>query len=357
MSEHSFIFQPESNWTLRQLVLTAVAVVVILVVSDWLLGRLIRYITAEPPFLLRLENMPGVEALWRFSEAGIKPIVFTGSSQTYSGISPHVFDTRIKAISGQDVKSVDVTFLGSVATIERDLIRNLIIPNHPQVVVYAIEMRALNPESQDERNEAVSDFRNESLGYALSQDSAAFRDFLIWLLKHSNWIRYRDNFHQWFTGQRGINQEHFFQITIDDVGYSPGMSRFMPDPNVIKTQFIPFGRSETVQKALGDIAANCQQTGTTCVLLNMPIHPMAYEYIKPEEETLYKDVLKEAGLPVWDFNTSSCHLVFKDELFLDLNHLNSKGADKFSAMIADVYANRFLNTPLLKDQICGEYEN
>jgi hypothetical protein len=347
------MFRSKITRPLRKLLMTVTLVIIILVMSDWLLGRLVPYITAEPPFILHLENVPGVEALWSITEAGFNPVVFTGSSQTYSGISPHVFNERIKAISGQDVKSVDVTISGSVIAIQRDLIRNFIIPNKPQAVFYALEMRALRTDSQDEKeNIAVSDFRNEALGYAISQPSEIIRDGLIGLLKHSNWIRYRDNLHEWVTGTRGINQGQYFQITIDDLGYVSSNSPFKPNPDIIQTQFIPFAASDVVQQALQDIGQNCRQTGTTCILLNMPIHEDAYQYITTQEETVYKGLIKEANLPIWDFNTSECRLIFGDDAFLDLNHLNATGAKQFTEMIADVYAKTFLAS-VSSNTICG----
>src|SRR3954465_1892682 len=95
----SSIFSSDSPRTLRKLLNLMLIVIILLLLSDWLLGRLLPLITLEPPFILHLENVPGVEKLWQFSEAGIKPVVFTGSSQTYAGISPHLFNDQIKAIS------------------------------------------------------------------------------------------------------------------------------------------------------------------------------------------------------------------------------------------------------------------
>ncbi len=349
----SFIFSSETPRTVRKLLTLVVSVAVILLIIDWLIGRMIPYITSEPPFILRFVNVPGVEALWDFSEAGIQPIVFTGSSQTYTGISPHVFDERLKVISQQDVNSVNVSVLGSVVTVERDFIRNLIIPNHPKIILYGIEMRALKSESQDEDYYLVSDFRNKALGYAVSQRSAIGRDVLIWLLKHSNLMRYRDNFHEWFSGIRPINGGEDLLTKVDDLGFGPFSSKVGKSEANIKNQFVPFTVDQATRQKLIDIRTNCQESGVQCILLNTPLHRLAYSYITPDEEALYQSVLLEAKLPIWDFNTEACRVLLGDASFFNLNHLNANGAEKFSQMIADVYGEIFFKVPISGDATCA----
>jgi hypothetical protein len=351
---HLFMQDSESPRTFGKLFTLAVGVLIALVISDWLIGRVLPYITAEPPFILRFENVPGIEALWRFSEANLKPIVFTGSSQVYAGISPHVFNDHIKSITGQTVQSVNVSLFGSVVTIERDFIRNLILPNHPQIVLYGIEMRALKSEGFSEDYIVVSDFKNKPLGYALSRESFLERGLLLWLLQHSNLVQYRDNLRGWLTGARKINQG-VYSSSVDDLGYAPFPNTSSQNPDNIQTQFIPFHRDDLADQMMVDIETSCKQSGVQCILLNMPIHQIAYQYISPQEEAQYQQILKDADLPIWDFNTANCRALLGDENFYNVNHLNSNGAIVFSKMIAEVYASAFFNIPVSGNATCAAF--
>jgi hypothetical protein len=352
-----FIQDSESTRTFGKLLRLVVGVLIALVISDFLLGRVLPFITTEPPFILRFENVPGVEALWKFSEAGIKSIIFTGSSQTYAGISPHDFDNHIKAISGRDVNSVNVSVLASIVTIQRDLIHNLLIPNHPQIILYGIEMRAAREAFLQEEFFSIKDFKNKALGYALSQASDAERNSLLWFLRHSNWARYRDNFRQWLTGAPLIDEKLRILAQPDDLGYAPFPNTFSdsPAPDNILYQFTPFKLSDLARQMMVDIGTDCDQSGVQCILLNMPLHQSAYQYITAEDEAQYEQLLQAAGLPIWDFNTAQCRAVFGNKNFFNINHLNSNGAVLFSQMIADVYAQVVWGIPIQGDANCATF--
>ncbi|MEP6987367.1 MAG: hypothetical protein ABI970_17310, partial [Chloroflexota bacterium] len=354
---HLYMQASEETRSVRKLINLLLAVIVILAITDKLIGLLLSHITDEPPLILRVENVRGLEALWSFSEAGVKPIVFTGSSQTYTGISPHLFDQHLQAVSGQEIKSTNVSIVGAVAVIQRDLIRNLIIPNHPQTIIYGIEMRALVPDSQDENAIWSKDFRNKPLGYAVTQPSAFERNLSIWLLEHSSLVSYRDNIQQWLSGTRLINQVTYATSAPDDLGYAPFPNKFSQDGTFIKTQFIPFTVTDTTRQILMGIGETCKQNGTQCILLNMPLHELAYQYISPAEELLYRNLLKEANLPIWDFDTQACHAILGDKDFYNLNHLNSRGAELFSQMVADAYANVYFNVPISGNATCMTMTN
>lgn len=345
-----FMQDTESPRTLGQLAVLAVGVIVSLVIVDFAVGQIMPRITIEPPFILRFQNVQGVEKLWSFDEAGIQPIVFTGSSQLHMGISPHVFNDRVEAITGQQVNSVNVSLFGSVAAIQRKLIQNLIIPNHPKLIFYGIEMRALLPAAQAAW---MVDFTNRSLGYALSTSSAAERELQVWLLRHSNLFRYRDNFNEWLTAKRALNTLGYAPNTVDDLGHFKDPAIGPRDPISIKGPFVPFATNDVTNQIISDIGNECRQSGVQCILLNMPLHAMAYDYISDADEAMYKTVLNEAGLSIWDFNTEACRNVLGDESFYNLNHLNAGGATLFSQMVADVYANVFDDVPVNGDAACA----
>ncbi len=350
-----FIQDSKSSTTLRNLLNLLVMVTVAILVSDWLFGRLLPYITTEPPYILRLENVPGVESLWKYSEADIKPIVFTGSSQTYAAISPHLFNDRIKALTGQDIQSVNVSLFGSVITIQNNFIRDLIIPSHPKIIIYGIELRALMPASQKDDAYVINDYKNKAIGYELTQPTNSERDLLVWLLRHSNWLRYRDNLREWLTGAREINQGGYFLSVVDDLGYAPFPNSFSQDASYIQAQFVPFTVTDSTRQLMLDLQKNCQQNEVQCILMNMPIHSLAYQYIIPEQEALYRDLLKQSGLPIWDFDTEACRTMLGDTNFFNLNHLNARGSQLFSKMVADVYAQVFFNVPITGNAKCATF--
>lgn len=349
-----FMRDSESPRTLRQLGMLVGLILAALLLSDWLLGRILPYLTTEPPFILRPVNVAGVEALWRANEAGIQPVVFTGSSQVYTGVSPHQFDDRIKMVSGQGVQAVNVSILGAVVPIQRDLIRNLFIPNHAQVILYGIEMRAFKTESLRDDYFLLEDFRNKSLGYAVTYAAPTERAIMLWLLQHSNWARYRDNINEWLSGERAINQQiNLSDGTADDRGFAPFPNTSSLNTTNISTQFIPFSVTDEARQLLSNIRSDCEQSGVPCILLNMPIHYEAYTLISEAEEAQYRQLIEAAGLPIWDFNTIACRTVLGDTAFFNVNHLNANGAGVFSRLIADVYANVFYDVPIEGDAACA----
>ncbi len=349
---HLFIQDSESPRTISKLLVLILGVFICLIVIDRAFGRILPRLTIEPPFILRLQNVQGVERLWSMNAANIKPVVFTGSSEMHMGISPHVFNDQLQAKTGQVVNSVNVSIWGSVAIIQHDLIPNLLVPNHPQIVIYGVEMRALLPAAQN--GIEANDFWNKPLGYAVASPSSLERNILYWLMQNSNLFRYRDNLREWLTTKREINQIGYSETAVDDLGYFYEPGFLDRDPDVITKEFVPFTESEQTQQLMTDIGATCKQNGVQCILLNLPLHEMAYQYIKPEDAAAYQSVLKKAGLPIWDFDTEKCRSALGDNSFFNLNHLNAAGAEIFSKWVADVYAQVFFKQPVQGDATCAE---
>lgn len=347
-----FIQDTESSRTIPKVLILLLGIFVCLIIADRAFGLILPRLTIEPPFILRLQNVQGVERLWNMNAANIKPVVFTGSSEMHMGISPHVFNDQLKATTGQTVDSVNVSVWGSVANIQHDLIPNLIVPNHPQVVIYGVEMRALLPAAQN--GIEANDFWNKPLGYAVASSSSLERNILYWLMQNSNIVRYRDNVREWLTTKREINQIGYSETAVDDLGYFYQDGILDRNPKVITDEFVPFSVTDQTRQLMADIGTTCNQEGVQCVLLNLPLHEMAYQYIKPEDETAYQSVLKAAGLPIWDFDTEKCRTLLGDASFYNPNHLNAAGAEIFSKWVADVYAQAFFNQPVQGDAVCAK---
>lgn len=347
-----FIQDSESPRTIPNLLMVIVGIVVCVVILDRVSGRVLPHLTIEPPFILRFQNVTGVEQLWKFQEDGVQPIVFIGSSQLHMGISPHTFNDRIKALTGQDVKSVDISLWGGMITTEHELIQNLVIPSRPQVIIYGIEMQALMPRLQN--GVSVEDFRNKPLGYAVSSQSTLERNVLLWLLRNSNLFRYRDNVREWLTGIRQVNQLGYPPNMVDDLGHFIDPSIYDRDPATIIQGFTQFTVTDDTRRLMVSVGDNCRQNKVQCILLNMPLNEISYQYITPSDEKIYADLLHEAGLPIWDFNTKACREMLGDSSFYNLNHLNAGGAELLSPLVADVYANVFYNMSLSSNAKCAE---
>jgi hypothetical protein len=347
------LFTPVSKtpYTLRKLVITFVCSVFLVVLIDHGLSLLLQRITIEPPFILRLQNVQGVEALWKLTDAEVSPIIFTGSSQGQTGFSPHVFDDHVAATTGHSVTSVNVSIWGSVVLIQRDLIQNLFIPSQPRLILYGIEMRAVQDNAQG--GLAVSDFQNKALGYAVSSSSSLERDILFWLMKNSFLFSYRDNMREWLTHTREINQLEYSSDAIDDRGFFNDNRIMFRDPSSILNEFTPFQAGENVRQILMDIGMNCRQSGVQCILVNMPIHDLSYQYITKEDESAYLDTLRVAGLLIWDFNTKTCRDFLGDNSFYNLNHLNAAGAQAFSQMVGDRYIEQILGRTFASEAFCS----
>ncbi|MBX3081083.1 MAG: hypothetical protein KF716_05570 [Anaerolineae bacterium] len=350
-----FISNSNQPHGLRAVIVTLLALVLVIVVVDRAVGVIVPRIAMEPPFILRQQNVPGVERLWAFEDAGVAPVVFTGSSQGHMAFSPHVFNDRVAALTGHAIQSVNVSVWGSVTTIQRDLIRNLLLPTHPKIILYAIEMRAALPAAQ--HGLAVDDFRNKPLGYALTVSSPIERNVLLWLLRHSNLVSYRDNLRDWLTGTRAIDDVGYSMSVVDDLGYFRDPTIYNRDPTVIQTQFVPFTMDDATRQLFVDIKTSCDQASVPCILLNLPLHEQSYQYISAGDEAVYQATLHGSGLAIWDFNTKECRAALGDASFFNLNHLNASGAEKLSAWVADVYIHRQMGQPAVGDPSCAQFSD
>ncbi len=325
---------------LRKFVTTLLITIMVVVGFDQVLGFVLGRLVQDIPWVVPGQERNGysIENLWRFNDAGVNPIVFTGSSQMQTGFSPHVFDAQLQAMTGQAVNSVNISMEGSGTVMARDVIKNLIIPTRPPILIYGIEMRALNVATDT----YLKLFRESPLGYALALPDGIEKDLMIWLSRHSGLLRYRSNIQLWFSSgsfKRSIPE-------VDDRGYFNLPAKFPRNDKVLREQFLPFSVGADQQSALEDIDQRCQVARLPCILMNMPLHEAAYRYIPPETESTYLQALRaiaaQADVPIWNFDTPACRAALGDESFYDVTHLNTTGASKFTQMVALIYAQQML---------------
>jgi len=99
-----------------------------------------------------------------------------------------------------------------------------------------------------------------------------------------------------------------------------------------------------VIEALQDTLAACQHSATRCILVNMPLHPGAYQVIPVQDEAAYRGLLAGVagitGITIWDINTPACRAYLGEDSFFDLGHLNVLGAERFTTILAQLYSRR-----------------
>ncbi|MEP7289646.1 MAG: hypothetical protein ABI947_28175 [Chloroflexota bacterium] len=332
--------------TVWRLLLTLLCLAIVLVVCDPIVGLLARRFYPEPPYiLLDLPSFYGLDRFWQMTDAGQKPIVFTGSSMVFHGVSPHVFDSSIATLTGKSVVSVDVGVTGQTSDIARDLVQNIFIPKGASAIFYTTEMRAYAARI------TLASYQRSPLGYIMQFEPGLRKTLGLWLLQHSALARYHNNIHDLLTGARPIEYGVGYYNVLDDRGHASAWdvqdaTLSMPIPN----DFTPLKIEAPYQAALTEIATACQQSNTPCIVVNMPLHRTLYQVIPTTElaqfRTMILESLGKGKAAFWDFNTDSCIAWLGDKSFLDRDHLNEPGAKKFTYLLAVLYAHQFMGQPI-----------
>lgn len=332
------VTESKPRLTLRDLALTLALALAIFVVSDQMSAPVMTLIFKNPPLVFgEHPNIPGVDALWRMTEANIRPIVFTGSSQMQLGVSPHLFDDQVALLAGTQTVSVNVSFAGSAPLTIRDVLQTIIIPAAPTAVIYGVEMRAFNTHT----DEAINNFVRSPLGYAFHLQTGIEKNTLLWLGQHSTFFRWRDDVRELLNG--GTVRE-FWQTT-DDRGFTVAAGRERQS-NAYSLGFVPFYPNADMRSAFTSILKLCRSVPLRCIIVNMPILEDAYKEITQDTENVYlgmlQDMTKDSQVPIWNLNTPTCRAFLGDESFYNLSHLSPIGANKLTRAIAALYVEQVL---------------
>lgn len=350
-----FISGSKSPGTLRPLLLTLGISTLLLFLLDQSAAPIMIRLFGPPANLFGEDhNLPGVETLWQIQDTGLHPIVFTGSSEMQLGISPHLFDNQMQALTGVSTLSVNVSFVGASPIITRDVMKSLILPAKPPVVIYGIEMRALHETAR----QWITLLANAPMGFALSLQPGIEQETIFWLGRHSAFFRYRDNVRNWLNGGATGNAV----LVSDDRGFIEvqGQGNFVAATGIFRGQVTPFQTDDDMRRAFDEIGSLCRQSEIKCIVVNMPLHRLAYNYFTPADESAYRKLLlsmtMDNKLPLWDFDTAICRSYLGDESFYDLNHLNGVGATKLTQAMANLYARQVAGKTLLQEsaEVCAE---
>jgi hypothetical protein len=333
----------QNRVSVRRIVLTLVCAALALVVCDPLVGAWAKANLDEPALLTNdFPSTWGLDLFWRLTSSGQQPIVFTGSSTVYTGVSPHIFDDKVKELTGTSSFSLIVGASGEIASWARDLIKNIFIPRHASVIFYATEMRAYA-----ERNSDAS-WQQSSLGYNMQFPPGLRKEIALWLLEHSALIQYRDNFHDLIMGKRTVRGQFGNYNFLDDRGYSASYGQHDPnEPMNVPNDWTPLMIEPAQQSALAEIAQLCKASNTPCIFVIMPVDDSLFKVIPEAERQQFQRFVKDQTIQnqgktfIWDFNTEACITALGERPFIDRDHLNVAGAAKLSTMLAILYAHEF----------------
>jgi hypothetical protein len=258
------------------------------------------------------------------------------------GVSPRVFEDKLEVLTGMRPVAVNVGVANATVQFNYRLIRNLLVPGGAHVVIYGIEMRAFRSDNG---------YLNDSpVGYAITQLENPARALDLWLLHHSAFFQYRNNVQEILTGERAFTIPEEIP---DENGWIANDNVFDQHTLTNLEPLSTLSDNALAVSVLDNLSAFCNQPELHCIIVNMPQHPILNAHVRAADAAAYEGDLKrlvKAGIEVWDFNTVSCLRYFESSFF-DLNHLNRRGALKFSEMLADLYARANTGVPLTKDSI------
>lgn len=335
--------------TLRNLLRMVGFAVIAVIVFDHLLGLYMAQYFPETPLMLNTFSATiGLDKFWEMTRKNRKPVVFTGSSSTFQGISPFMFDEAFLETTGIPMFSVNGSIAGGVITQARDMIRDIFIPNHPSAIFYQTEIRAFRD------NPSQETYRKSPLGSTLELPAGLQKDIGLWLFENSSLFRYRNNLYDLLTGQRELKPELDKIGFVDERGHYPRNEATAAKAKiVVPNEFSPMIIYETHKSALLEIVSVCHQSEARCIIVHMPIYGTLYASIKPDEMAQFNAMLQQAvegtHVALWNFNTDECRAVLGAELFADPVHLNIQGSARFSQMLAALYAAEYFFKPLPTD--------
>jgi hypothetical protein len=94
------------------------------------------------------------------------------------------------------------------------------------------------------------------------------------------------------------------------------------------------GISETSVNYLDSILDLCLKEKIKPILVNSPVHPSYYKHIPEKFIERFKSIEKQLlqkGIPMYNFERT----FYEDSLYLNADHLNSYGAERFTKSLLD----------------------
>ena len=152
-------------------------------------------------------------------------------------------------------------------------------------------------------------------------------------------------------------RKHLYRIVrddydlIDEIGSYTGLKLSKADELIANNNFnssisSSHSLSETNISYLRKIINFCRENNIKAFLIRSPQHPL---YADLSNETVYQNVLKSRfnDIELLDFDT----MTFPNSHYLDLRHLNYKGANQFTSLFNKLIENNLLNSANKQDLI------
>lgn len=308
----------------------------------------------EPLLWHRREVAVKLQQVERLRAASPIDVLFVGSSNAYSGISPTAFDQAHQATTGQTIVSYNAGLAAlPIATVDLFVERVFADAAAPKALVVILtprDMNQNNPVNRDLHTEATA----SAYGQALLADGwpAGLTRFL---LEHSFLFRYRNTLTlALLNGFRSPETlpTVYENPPFDSRGYAAILASMSEHvTGEAHTQELAnavlamreFDPTEHIA-ALERMVQFCHARGIRLAMVNMPMHTyMMSGFEHPEADyQRYLDAVQAVSsryqVPFWDMNASPYREQFGDDDFGDLIHLNDQGAQKASRILAALYA-------------------
>lgn len=118
--------------------------------------------------------------------------------------------------------------------------------------------------------------------------------------------------------------------------------------------------SDDYRMYLEKMVSYCKENDIEFVCFISPAPEYLLERTKNYDSliTQIKEICGELGVPFYDFNLARTSILdLKDDDFMDYNHLNSSGADKFTKVFADFFAGKIEEEELFYDSYAEKKEH
>jgi hypothetical protein len=285
-----------------------------------------------------------VDYFRNFAASHAIDVLFVGNSTAQSGVDPTVFDASRGAL-GAGGDSFNASIEGLPPSVNMEFLKMYLRDANPRTVIVGLTPQDLNG------NSPWANDMDERAGLSINLQAGA-RDSLMgyilaFLLEHSELFRYRFVLHQLLL-RGGIAAPHP-DVYFDERGFlaiKRSLADFSPSERLQaqnRAGVLNYNPQGEQVEALRDMIATIRKHGAEPVLVNMPLSDHYYaNFDNPEDYRKYLDALErethDLDVTLWDMEDLGPEKQFGDSEFGDLNHLNDKGAERLTTLLAQKYA-------------------
>jgi hypothetical protein len=258
--------------------------------------------------------------------------VFLGTSQMAVALNPEEFSTSFEQVSGRPIRSFNFGIAGISLPSYRQLMDILLADYQPRLLVVGIFPPNF---SADEKEGAQSRIRaSRWLHYRLGRFNLEG-----WLIEHLKLFRYILRFRQWLEQPDLHAMVSTSESRLSPYGFSNFKNRnntrsLVPDPKRLrrfKRMLADFTVADSRLDELEHLMT--RNARTNLVFVEMPVHPLFRSLYGGGEKDHYLTMeivaerVRSRGIPFIEADRPEFD---KDEMWLQTNHMNARGAEFFS---------------------------